>query len=191
MRKFIIISIIIIAYLFLLCYLGYPLSPPQITPQEVRNLRFKAEEIRYKLRQTIITIEKGTDYIIKNSTLEEMEAREIFFICAEKSYKYNIPLNLLLNIIRVESHFNRMSIGLDGERGLMQPMPRTAKHLCKELNIPYNKDKLFNNTFNIELGCYFLNSLYGRYGNWEKVLSHYNNGKCRNLAYLEKIKKNE
>ena len=185
-KKSLVVITIIIACLILLHFTTKP--PTDTALQDIRELNTGAEKTKQRLQLAVDVTEKGTNYIIGNSDLNERESRAVFFLCLEKSQKYDIPLDLLLNVIRVESNFNQVAVSHKGARGILQVMPKTAQGLCKELNLTYHKNKLFDMEFNMELGCYFLNQLYGRYGNWEEALSHYNSGKCQNLEYLKRIR---
>lgn len=60
--------------------------------------------------------------------------------------RLRIPLSWLLGFIYVESGGNPRAEGLDGERGLIQVMPSTAKHLGRD------PERLFEPEYNLETG---------------------------------------
>lgn len=63
-------------------------------------------------------------------------------------------------IIRQESAFHPEIVSSVGARGLMQMMPRTAKHISRHYRIPYQHEKqLFTPHKNIELGTIYLSHL--------------------------------
>lgn len=143
--------------------------------------------MRQRLEWEISDIEKGINYIAGNSNLGVEESGKVFSLCPRKSHKHDIPLNLLLPVIKVESHFNQVAVSNKGAMGIMQLMPKTAEELSMELGLSYDTNKLYDMEYNMELGCYFLNKLHSKYQDWDKALSHYNSGKAKNLTYLKLI----
>ena len=118
-----------------------------------------------------------------------------------------IPLSYALAITRQESAFDTMIQSPVGASGLMQLMPATAKETAKKVsNITYySPSQLFEPTTNIQLGTYFLNSVYLQNDN-NRILSSaaYNagparvkkwlnnsNGKLDAIAFIESIPFNE
>jgi soluble lytic murein transglycosylase len=76
----------------------------------------------------------------------------------QKSKKYSLDPNLVKAVIWRESDFNVNAVGLKGEIGLMQLMPKAA---VKDWENYYNinlveKGVLFNPNLNIEIGCWYL-----------------------------------
>jgi hypothetical protein len=83
-----------------------------------------------------------------------------------------IPPSLALALAKVESDFQAEALSERGARGVMQIMPRTARH---EFGVA--ADELWQPRLNIQLGLSFLEQLIGRYGGrWDLALSHYNGG---------------
>ncbi len=118
-----------------------------------------------------------------------------------------IPLSYALAITRQESAFDTMIQSPVGASGLMQLMPATAKETAKKINniTYYSPSQLFEPTTNIQLGTYFLNSVYLQNDN-NRILSSaaYNagpgrvkkwlnnsNGKLDAIAFIESIPFNE
>ncbi|HEX7064298.1 MAG TPA: lytic transglycosylase domain-containing protein [Bacillales bacterium] len=60
--------------------------------------------------------------------------------------------------------------------GMAQFMTNTAPWIAKMADMPYNKDKLFDPYYSIELAITYLDFLYEEYGNWNKALTAYNRG---------------
>lgn len=76
---------------------------------------------------------------------------------------------LTLEVMRVESNFNRLARSPKGAMGLMQMIPPTAMRFG--VNDPYNPEQA------IRGGCRYLRFLYNRYGGrLELVLAAYNAG---------------
>ena len=91
-------------------------------------------------------------------------------------------------VIKKESNFNSMMIGLAGERGLMQIMPSTAKILAKEMNIHFDKKKLLTSEdYNVSIGNYFLKKLLYRFDDHKVLaLSAYNAGGTNVAKWIAK-----
>ncbi len=91
-----------------------------------------------------------------------------------------LPLHLVLGIIRQESAFDRNAQSWAGARGLMQLMPATARELAGKLGLSYTHEKLSDPDFNLRLGTtYFSNVLDMFGGNVELSLAGYNGGPYR------------
>jgi len=85
------------------------------------------------------------------------------------SRQYNLPSELILAIIEIESNFNQNAVSPVGAMGLMQLMPLTAREL--KVGDP------FNPVHNIYGGVKYFNDLLRRFnGNKELALAAYNAG---------------
>ncbi len=68
-----------------------------------------------------------TDFdVVFNETLSDTKLEDIFQRMADK---YDIPVNLLKAVAKVESNYNMSSISSTGAVGIMQLMPKTAASL--------------------------------------------------------------
>ena len=78
---------------------------------------------------------------------------------------------LIHAIIKQESGFVTKAESVVGAVGFMQIMPATAKLLCKQMKITYNKYKLQHDPqYNITLGSYYINQLIRQF-NGSKILA--------------------
>ena len=93
---------------------------------------------------------------------------------------------LIHALIRQESMFDVNAKSSAGARGLMQLMPRTARHLAKSSGVPYRKSWLMSNPkYNITLGSYYIAQLINRYdGSYPLALAAYNAGPSRVNEWL-------
>ncbi|MEQ9641720.1 MAG: lytic transglycosylase domain-containing protein [Alphaproteobacteria bacterium] len=82
---------------------------------------------------------------------------------------------------RQESEFNVEAVSHAGARGLMQLMPATAKHVARQLRVPYRKAALTGNpAYNARLGAAYLRELIEDYnGSYVLALAAYNAGPGR------------
>jgi soluble lytic murein transglycosylase-like protein len=88
-----------------------------------------------------------------------------------------VPDRLVEAIIWVESRGNPNIIGTDGEIGLMQILPSTARQMGVN-----NPASLYNPEINIKTGSGYLKWQYGRYGKTEDVVAAYNAGSVKRRA---------
>jgi soluble lytic murein transglycosylase-like protein len=81
----------------------------------------------------------------------------------------NVPPELVLSVIEIESRFDRFAVSRVGALGYMQVMP----FWLKELNRPY--DNLFKAGINLRMGCTILKFYLDREkGDLVKALARYN-----------------
>lgn len=81
-------------------------------------------------------------------------------------------------IIKQESGFIVSAFSSVGAIGFMQLMPDTAKLVCKQLNIPYDRKKLATSVkYNVILGSYYIKSLVEKFNGSEILaIASYNAG---------------
>ena len=94
---------------------------------------------------------------------------------------------LALAVIRQESNFNPNAVSHVGARGLMQLMPRTAKKMAAELDLPYSKDKLVEDPlYNITLGSGYIQKQIEEFdGSYILAIAAYNAGPHRVNAWIK------
>ncbi len=85
---------------------------------------------------------------------------------------------LLHAVIRQESAYDRTVISAAGARGLMQLMPRTARHVARKNRLPYRKWRLTQDpAYNVTLGAAYLAELLDKYeGSYILAIAAYNAG---------------
>lgn len=94
----------------------------------------------------------------------------------EASIKYEVPMETIFSIIKIESNFNPRALSRKNARGLMQITPRTGRWLARINKIKYSKELLYNESYNITLGTLYLSILQNRYDDINKTLVAYNAG---------------
>jgi soluble lytic murein transglycosylase-like protein len=92
----------------------------------------------------------------------------------------NLPVPLVLGVIRQESAFDLQATSSVGARGLMQLMPGTARDVAAKLGVDFAADKLYDPDYSLRLGtAYFAHVLDMFDGNVELALAGYNSGPYR------------
>jgi soluble lytic murein transglycosylase-like protein len=96
------------------------------------------------------------------------------------SMRHDLPPELILAVIAVESQFDRFAISNVGARGLMQVMPFWKEELGSK------EDNLFNIETNIRYGSAILRLYLDRYGDLVRALAAYN-GSLGRRTYARKV----
>lgn len=92
----------------------------------------------------------------------------------------NLPVPLVLGLIRQESAFDLTATSSAGARGLMQLMPGTAREVAGKLGVEFASDKLYDPDYSLRLGTsYFAQVLAMFDGDVELALAAYNSGPYR------------
>lgn len=83
--------------------------------------------------------------------------------------RVELPPELVLAVIDIESNFDRFALSYAGARGLMQVMPFWLKEIGRR------EDNLFEVATNLRYGCTILRYYYDmEHGNLTKALARYN-----------------
>lgn len=98
-----------------------------------------------------------------------------------------IPAEVTMSIARRESELNSAAISPAGARGLMQIMPATAREVAKQIDIPYDGDRLTADwKYNATLGTAYLGRLIDKYGgSYVLAFAAYNAGPNRVAEWIE------
>lgn len=92
-----------------------------------------------------------------------------------------IPAELVLSVIQIESNFDRFAISRVGARGMMQIMPFWLKEIGKP------DDNLFHLRTNLRMGCTILKHYINKEkGNLVRGLARYN-GSLGSTRYSDKV----
>lgn len=93
--------------------------------------------------------------------------------------EYNLDWLLVSSIIFHESRFRFNAVSNKGARGLMQIMPDTGFEVARKLGwLDFSLSDIFKPRINLELGCYYFNSLLREFNNDTRLaLAAYNGGK--------------
>jgi len=149
--------------------------------------------LRDFLEQTISGAESFDDRYDAEVWLVDMSARLARFIDDPKrrlallkqihaaATRANLPPELVLAVIEVESHFDRFAVSRAGAQGMMQVMPFWKDEIGRP------DDNLTHNLTNLEYGCRILQFYLQREnGNLHRALARYN-GSVGQRVYSDKV----
>jgi soluble lytic murein transglycosylase len=93
------------------------------------------------------------------------------------AHQHAVPVELVLAVIEVESHYKTQAVSSVGARGLMQLRPCTAEWFAKKVGLPYHgPESLHDPTVNIPLGTAYLAYLLSKFDTVHHALAAYNMG---------------
>jgi soluble lytic murein transglycosylase-like protein len=116
----------------------------------------------------------------RHTGLASSELPALAELIAAEAREHHLELELVLAVIRIESHGYNFAVSPVGALGLMQLMPATGRELAGQEGIPWNgDDTLFDPSVNVRLGIGYLEHLATRYGDVETALAAYNWGPGR------------
>ena len=100
--------------------------------------------------------------------------------------EFDVPLAMVMAVIRTESDFYPDAVSQAGACGLMQLMPETFRSLQQDRFHERLPDSaIFDPAVNLRYGTYYLSYLYRRFGNWSTALAAYNAGEGRVTEWLK------
>ena len=150
-------------------------------------------ELRQFLEQTIDGADSFEDRFDAEVWLVDMSARLSRFVSDPEerlkllrlihasARRANLPPELVLSVIEVESHFNRFAVSRVGAQGMMQVMPFWKDEIGRP------DDNLTLNKTNLEYGCRILQFYLQREkGHLHRALAAYN-GSSGSRVYSDKV----
>ncbi len=119
-------------------------------------------------------------FLSHQTGLSGWEVRATAEALVEASARNEVPLDLLLAVVQVESGYHNFARSRVGALGLMQIMPHTGRALARELEIDWDgNETLFEPVLNVRMGTHYLGYLHRRYGSYQAALAAYNWGPAR------------
>ncbi len=151
----------------------------------VQVQRAKIDELR-KDKLQLHTAIMLRDYLSEvRVRLPQETMRDMSESITNASVKFDVPPEMILAIIRIESTFNTAAVSNKGAIGLMQLMPATAREVAQELRIDWPGIEILEHpAMNIEMGTYYFTKLLARFENMAVALAAYNHGPTR-ISNLE------
>ena len=125
---------------------------------------------------------KETIYsILRSKGISLSQGLDIAEVTIQQSKKLNLPVSLILAVIRKESTFTPFALSTQNAMGLMQIHPATWDWFVKKLNLKLSVHAAFDPVTNITMATRILKDLYENYKNaatsestaWQSALSAY------------------
>jgi soluble lytic murein transglycosylase len=108
------------------------------------------------------------------------------------SKEYDLDPYLVLSVIKAESKFIPDAHSSKDAMGLMQITGDTADWIAKEMGLnDYSVDKLYEEEYNINMGCWYLSNLREEFKAEELYVAAYNAGRGRVNEWLKDSKYSE
>jgi soluble lytic murein transglycosylase-like protein len=125
---------------------------------------------------------KETIYsILRSKGISLSQGLDIAEVTIQQSKKLNLPVSLILAVMRKESTFTPFALSSQNAMGLMQIHPVTWEWFVKKLNLKLSVHAAFDPATNITMATHILKDLYEYYrttatsesATWESALSAY------------------
>ncbi|HEB63610.1 MAG TPA: lytic transglycosylase domain-containing protein [Gammaproteobacteria bacterium] len=158
-------------------------TSPQHSDETLRNALIKAINETDSFQNRFDAEVWLTDYShrLKKRIKDDKKRIELLKAVHFEAKRANLPPEMVLAVIDVESNFDRWAISSAGARGLMQIMP----FWLKEIGRP--DDNLFHVNINLRFGCTILRHyLDMEKGNYTRALGRYN-GSLGSSKYPNKV----
>jgi hypothetical protein len=142
----------------------------------------KQEELRK------LSIEQGISERISELLLKEgmdvMYHDAVVSSLLKNSHDQEIPIPIMLSVMKYESRFKVDVLSPQGAVGLMQLHPVTWDYYIKKINLDVSKERMYDPSLNIRVAAVFLRDMKNRYENkgykenvlWDYVLGSYFKG---------------
>lgn len=115
------------------------------------------------------------------------ELSRVSVAIAAAASRSDLPIELVLALIQVESSGYNFAVSPVGAMGLMQLMPATAEGVARRIGLRWvGPATLFDPVSNIRLGVLYLRELVDRYGSVPTALAAYNWGPTRIAERLQR-----
>ena len=102
------------------------------------------------------------------------------------SKENNLDPYLVLSVIMAESRFDSGAKSHKDAMGLMQITDDTGKWIAQQMELTeYSEEKLYEEEYNIKMGCWYLNNLYEEFGDKDLSIAAYNAGRGRVNEWLD------
>jgi soluble lytic murein transglycosylase len=146
----------------------------------VRVQKNKIEDLRSENGRLQTTV-RVREFLERNRIrMERDQVEHIARSVHEASARFQLPPEMILAVIRIESAFDPNALSHKGAIGLMQILPSTAQEIARELQMEWSGDDLLRDpSANIAMGAYYLTKLIGQFDDLAVALAAYNHGPGR------------
>lgn len=98
----------------------------------------------------------------------------------EQAERFDLPVEVLLGMVRQESGFDPSAYSRAGARGLLQLMPATGREVARRMGLRWSSRRLGDPSFNLRLGAAYFHQMMSMFGGrLELALAGYNGGPYR------------
>jgi soluble lytic murein transglycosylase len=141
-------------------------------PDPFSYAAFESSEEAYRAAEVLGNLDTG---------LLPGEISRVAVAIAVESSRADLPIELVLALIQVESSGYNFAVSAVGAMGLMQLMPATAEGVARRIGLRWvgPAATLFDPVSNVRLGVLYLRELVDRYGSVTTALAAYNWGPTR------------
>jgi len=123
----------------------------------------------------------GASYVLKEYIFP-FRHREVIL---KYSKENNLDPYLVVSVIMAESKFKSEAKSNKNAMGLMQITDETGKWIAEQMGLTeYTADKLYQEEYNIKMGCWYLNNLREEFGDMDLCIAAYNAGRGRVNEWL-------
>jgi len=159
-------------YLILIASMGWSLVHEAKIRKTFINERQELQEL--KTKEVIYSI-------LRSKGISLSQGLDIAEVTIQQSKKLNLPVSLILAVMRKESTFTPFALSSQNAMGLMQIHPATWEWFVKKLNLKLSVHAAFDPATNIIMATHILKDLYVSYKKaskseseaWESALSAY------------------
>ena len=143
-------------------------------------------QVKIKVTVSLLLLLASLFFLIFTCDQASQKRREraILPLVSAAAEEFDVPMAMILSVIRTESDFHPDAVSRAGALGLMQLMPQTFAWLCEELQEPYDPKSITDPAVNIRFGTYYLFYLREKFGSWRVALAAYNAGEGRVSEWL-------
>lgn len=114
--------------------------------------------------------------LAENARRDARERRYLSLAVAAAA-EFDVPMAMVLSVMRAESDFDAEAVSRVGAVGLMQLMPETYRYITEErLKEHLPPEHINDPKTNLRYGAYYLSYLFEQFGDWRTVLAAYNAG---------------
>ena len=119
--------------------------------------------------------------ILRDTNIKLTEGMEIAEAIIVQSKRTEIPVEMILGLMRTESNFTVRAVSDKSAMGIMQIHPITWRKYAKKLNLSSSREEAFRPSVNIMVSASILRDLHDKYQRmgyqepqlWDHVLSAY------------------
>jgi soluble lytic murein transglycosylase-like protein len=131
---------------------------------EIRRLEVELADARADVAELRGDIE---DMALEGQYFKDYSFQIVMGTLIKKARQYRVPIDVALALCQIESAWNPFAISSTGDYGFYQLNEKAQK---------FDKRKIFEPEYNIDLGLRYLQKCYNDAGSWSMAVALYNAG---------------